>query len=67
MLHSCKRLPGRANLLTAPFLSHVIEYGSDIEIKTMIDSLIDNGVSDQLKTDIAYGYAKIGEGRKLLI
>jgi len=61
-----KDYPEGQIFLTAPFLSHVIEYGSDIEIKTMIDSLIDNGVSDQLKTDIAYGYAKIGEGKKAL-
>ena len=59
--------PDYERLITPYVISYTIVFGSDEEIRNIINSVhANNQLSNKVKLNIAYGYSKIGEADKAL-
>ena len=59
--------PDYGRLITPHIISYTIVFGSDDEIRNVVNSVHDNNqLSNKIKLNIAYGYSKIGEANKAL-
>lgn len=59
--------PNYERLITPYAISYTIVFGSDDEIRKVVNSVQDNNqLSNKVRLNIAYGYSKIGEADKAL-
>lgn len=62
-----KDCPEGEHFMYSPLLTYAINYGTDKEIATAINTLVEKGeLYPSILLNMAYGYAKLGEGRAAL-